>query len=125
MFQVINQQQDVITVGQENRPAMLSRDTYIQWKTRMLRYLKTKHNGHLLVDSVLNGPYKFREIREPGDPQAEIPVATHMQMQTYTDLSDTEKAQVAADDMAIHLVLLGLPNDVFVTVDALKSAYEV
>nr|GEX02283.1 hypothetical protein [Tanacetum cinerariifolium] len=48
-----------------------------------------------------------------------------MQMQTYADLSDTEKAQVAADDMAIHLVLLGLPYDVFVTVDALESAYEV
>ncbi|GKE87411.1 hypothetical protein Tco_1564886 [Tanacetum coccineum] len=61
----------------------------------MLRYLKTKHNEHLLVDSVLN------------------------------DLSDTEKAQVAADDMVIQSVLLGLPNDVFVTVDALESAYEV
>ena len=61
-------QQDIHAGGAENRPPMLSKGGYSQWASKMLRYLKSKTNGNLLVISVLHGPFKPREILDPGDP---------------------------------------------------------
>ena len=67
-------QQDIHAAGAENRPPMLSKGGYSQWSSRMLRYLKSKPNGNLLVNSVLRGPFTPREILDPGDPNGTPPV---------------------------------------------------
>lgn len=60
-------QQDIFVAGSESHLPMLSRDSYIQWLSRIIRYAKSKPNGKLLVRSTLNGPYQFKEIEDPGD----------------------------------------------------------
>ena len=61
-------QQDIHAAGAENRPPMLSKGGYSQWASRMMRYLKSKPNGKLLIHSIVNGPFKPIQVLDPGDP---------------------------------------------------------
>ncbi|GJZ94344.1 hypothetical protein Tco_0666547 [Tanacetum coccineum] len=53
--------ENVIAVGAENRPPMLENGMYDSWKTRIWRYIKGKENGEMLIDSIVNGPFKLKE----------------------------------------------------------------
>ncbi|GKC42679.1 hypothetical protein Tco_1060401 [Tanacetum coccineum] len=86
-------QQDIFAGGFENRPLMLSKDDYVQWSSRMLRYCKSKPNGKLIYKSILED-----------------------------ELTENERKQVEADDQAIHILLLGLPADVYDVVDSCDSS---
>ncbi|GKC83010.1 hypothetical protein Tco_1138727, partial [Tanacetum coccineum] len=58
---------NVIVAGAENRPPMLEKGMYDSWKTRIWLYIKGKENGDMLIDSIENGPFKFKkEITIPG-----------------------------------------------------------
>ena len=61
-------QKDIYVAGFENRPPILAKGRYIQWSSRMIRYLKSKPKGFPMVKSILKGPYQFREIEEHCDP---------------------------------------------------------
>nr|GFC00543.1 hypothetical protein [Tanacetum cinerariifolium] len=43
--------------GSESRPPMLNKENYIPWSSRLLRYAKSRPNGKLIHNSILNGPY--------------------------------------------------------------------
>nr|GEZ31382.1 hypothetical protein [Tanacetum cinerariifolium] len=53
--------------GSESRPPMLNKENYVPWPSRLLRYAKSRPNGMLIHNSILNGPYVRRMIPEPGD----------------------------------------------------------
>ena len=114
-------QQDIHAAGAENRPPMLSKGGYSQWASRMIRYLKSKPNGKLLVKSVMEGPFKLRQILDPGEPTATPPVQPFYRDQIEADYTEEDKLQIAADDQAFHLVVLGLPEEVYATVDSEDS----
>nr|GEV20599.1 hypothetical protein [Tanacetum cinerariifolium] len=46
---------------------MLKKENYVPWSSRLLRYAKSRPNGKLIHNSILNGPYVRRMIPEPGD----------------------------------------------------------
>nr|GEW33731.1 hypothetical protein [Tanacetum cinerariifolium] len=60
-------QQDIYAAGSESRPSMLNKENYVPWSSRLLRYAKSRPNGKLIHNSILNGPYVRRMIAEPGD----------------------------------------------------------
>ncbi|GKE36751.1 hypothetical protein Tco_1460156, partial [Tanacetum coccineum] len=93
--------ENVIVVGADNRPPMLDKTNYSSWASRMLLYIKGKEHGKLLVDLVLNGPFQYRTIVEPGN---ETTPAT-VRARTYTDLTDEEKIRESIDIKAINIVL--------------------
>ncbi|GKC09288.1 hypothetical protein Tco_1000898, partial [Tanacetum coccineum] len=43
--------------GSENRPPMLNKENYVPWSSRLLRYAKSRPNGKLIYNSIINGPY--------------------------------------------------------------------
>nr|GEU48301.1 hypothetical protein [Tanacetum cinerariifolium] len=43
--------------GSESRPPMLNKENYVPWSSRLLRYAKSRPNGMLIHNSILNGPY--------------------------------------------------------------------
>nr|GEU71420.1 hypothetical protein [Tanacetum cinerariifolium] len=53
--------------GFENRPPMLNKENYAPWSSRLLRYAKSRPNGKLIHNSIINGPYVRRMIPEPGN----------------------------------------------------------
>ena len=45
-------QQVIHAAGAENRPPMLEKGGYLPWTSRMLRYIKTKEDGKLMIKSI-------------------------------------------------------------------------
>ncbi|GJV56107.1 hypothetical protein Tco_1457112 [Tanacetum coccineum] len=92
-------QQDIYAAGFENRPPMLNKDNYVPWSSRLLRYAKSKPNGKLIYNSIMNGPYVRRMIPEPGDPDRKL--------------------------MIKPFRLMGLLEDIYAAVDRCKTAQEI
>nr|GEV81119.1 hypothetical protein [Tanacetum cinerariifolium] len=109
----------------ESRPPMLNKENYVPWSFRLLRYAKSRPNGKLIHNFILNGPYVRKMIPEPGDANREITVTETFYLQTDVELSEKELKQIEADDQAIHTILLGLPEDIYASVDSCKTAQEI
>ncbi|GKA10550.1 hypothetical protein Tco_0689983, partial [Tanacetum coccineum] len=69
---------------------MLNKDNYVPWSSRLLRYSKSKPNGKLIYNSIMNGPYIRRMIPEPGDPNHEVLVAETFHEQIDEELTKKE-----------------------------------
>nr|GEW11657.1 hypothetical protein [Tanacetum cinerariifolium] len=93
--------------GSESRPPMLNKEIYIPWSSRLLRYAKSRPNGKLIHNSILNGPYVRKMITELGDANRDIITTETSHLQTDDELSDKELKQIEADDQAIRTILLG------------------
>nr|GEX10564.1 hypothetical protein [Tanacetum cinerariifolium] len=118
-------QQDIYAAGSENRPPMLNKENYVSWSSRLLRYAKSRPNGKLIPNSIINGPYVRRMIPEPGDSNCEVPVNETFHVQTDDELTEKELKHIKADDQAIQTILLGLPEDIYAAVDSCETAQEI
>nr|GEW95813.1 hypothetical protein [Tanacetum cinerariifolium] len=110
-------QQDIYAAGSESRHPMLNKENYVPCSSRLLGYAKSRPNGKLIHNTILNGPYVRKIIPEPGDANREITVTETFHLQTDDELSDKELKQIEADDQAIQTILLGLPEDIYAAVD--------
>nr|GEV93127.1 hypothetical protein [Tanacetum cinerariifolium] len=99
--------------GSESRLPMLNKGNYVPRSSRLLRYAKSRPNGKLIHNSILNGPYVRRIIPEPGDTNRDVTVTDTFHVQTDDELSDKEIKQIKADDQAIQTILLGLLEDIY------------
>nr|GEW34918.1 hypothetical protein [Tanacetum cinerariifolium] len=63
--------------------------------------VKSRPNGKLIYNSIMNGPYVRRMIPEPGDQDREVPVNETFHKQTDDELAEKEVKQAEADDQAI------------------------
>nr|GEW82017.1 retrovirus-related Pol polyprotein from transposon TNT 1-94 [Tanacetum cinerariifolium] len=86
-----------IQAGFESHPPMLNKENYVPWSSRLLRYAKSRPNGKLIQNSILNDD----------------------------ELSDKELNQIEADDQAIQTILLGLPEDIYAAVDSCETTQEI
>nr|GEW29384.1 hypothetical protein [Tanacetum cinerariifolium] len=118
-------QQDIYAAGFENRPPMLNKENYVSWSSRLLRYAKSRPNGKLIHNFIINGPYVRRMIPEPGDPNHEVHVNETFHVKTDDVLTEKELKQIEADDQAIQTILLGLPEDIYAAVDSCETAQEI
>nr|GEZ91997.1 hypothetical protein [Tanacetum cinerariifolium] len=106
-------QQDIYAAGSESRRPMLNKENYVPWSSRLLQYAKSRSNGKLIHNSIINGPYVRKMIPEPGDANREITVTETFHLQTDDELSNKELKHIEADDQAIQTILLGLPEDIY------------
>nr|GEW59973.1 Gag-Pol polyprotein [Tanacetum cinerariifolium] len=53
-----------VEAGSESRPPMLNKENYVPWLSRLLHYAKSRPNGKLIHNSIINGPYVRRMILE-------------------------------------------------------------
>nr|GEX98086.1 hypothetical protein [Tanacetum cinerariifolium] len=118
-------QQDIYAAGSESRPPMLNKENYVPGSSRLLRYAKSRPNGKLIYNSILNGPYVRRMIPEPGDANRKVTVTETFYVQTDDELSDKELNQIEDNDQAIQTTLLGLPEDIYAAIDSCETAQEI
>nr|GEV33488.1 hypothetical protein [Tanacetum cinerariifolium] len=118
-------QQDIYAAGSENRPPMLNKENYVPRSSRLVRYAKSRPNGKLIHNSIINGPYVRRMIPKPGNPNRKVPVNETFHVQTDDELTEKELKQIEADDQAIQTILLGLPEDIYAAVDSCETAQEI
>nr|GEX74445.1 putative ribonuclease H-like domain-containing protein [Tanacetum cinerariifolium] len=104
---------------------MLNKENNVLWSSRLLRYAKSRPNGKLVHNSIINGPYVRRMIPEPGDLNHEVPMNETFHVQTDDELTEKELKQMEADDQAIQTILLGLPEDIYAAVDSCETAQEI
>nr|GEV19018.1 hypothetical protein [Tanacetum cinerariifolium] len=92
---------------------MLNKDNYVPWSSRLFCYAKSRTNGKLIQNSIINGPYVRRMIPEPGDTNREVPRNETFHVQTDDELTEKELKQIEADDQDIQTILIGLPEDIY------------
>ncbi|GJR51164.1 hypothetical protein Tco_1401685 [Tanacetum coccineum] len=99
-------QQDIYAAGSENRPPMLNKENYVPWSSRLLRYAKSRPNGKLIYNSIMNGPYVRRMIPEPGDTDREVPVPATFHEQTDDELTfeTAQKSVTCATNMKVLIL---------------------
>nr|GEZ78243.1 hypothetical protein [Tanacetum cinerariifolium] len=113
--------ENVIVTGADNRPLMLDKTNYSSWASRMRLYIEGMEHDKLLVDSVLNGPFKYGTMVEPRN---ETTPAT-IRARTYIDPSDEEKICESIDIKETNIVLQGLPQDIYNLVNHKEHAKEI
>nr|GEY98190.1 hypothetical protein [Tanacetum cinerariifolium] len=118
-------QQDIYAAHSKNRPPMLNKENYVPWSSRLLRYAKSRPNGKLIHNSIINGPYVRRMIPEPGDINHEVSINETFHVQTDDELTENELKQIEANDQAIQTILLGLLEDIYAAVDSCGTAQEI
>nr|GEX94889.1 putative reverse transcriptase domain, zinc finger, CCHC-type, aspartic peptidase domain protein [Tanacetum cinerariifolium] len=118
-------QQDIYAASSESRPPMLNKENYVPWSSRLLLYAKSRPNGKLIHNSILNGPYVRKMILELGDANREITVTETFHLQIDDELPDKELKHIKANDQAIQTILLGLPEDIYAAVDSCEIAQEI
>ncbi|GKD85015.1 hypothetical protein Tco_1356169 [Tanacetum coccineum] len=97
---------NIMAAGSRDRPPMLATGRYAQWRSRFLRYIDTKTNGDALRKHILEVP-------------------EHTTVETIMNMSPANKAHFESEKEAIHLILTGIGDEIYSTVDACKTTHEM
>nr|GFA63118.1 hypothetical protein [Tanacetum cinerariifolium] len=93
---------NIMAAGSRDRPPMLAIGRYPQWQSRFLRYIDTRPSGDALRKCILEGPYQPNTV-------------------TIQAVYATKSSLVEA----IHLLLTGIGDEIYSTVDVCKTAHEM
>ncbi|GJU18863.1 hypothetical protein Tco_1146829 [Tanacetum coccineum] len=109
----------IMEAGSKDRPPMLAPGNYVQWKSRIKRYIDTKPNRELIHYSLQNPPYIY-QWAEKTVPVAEGSSETTIEryMENYKNVSQDIRDQMNAEAEAVQIILTGIDNDIYSTVDA-------
>nr|GEW35944.1 integrase, catalytic region, zinc finger, CCHC-type, peptidase aspartic, catalytic [Tanacetum cinerariifolium] len=106
---------------------MLAPGRYPQWRSRFLQYIDTRPNGEALRKYILGGPYKPTTVLvqdvEANDDSSAIP--EHTTVETPMNMYPENKAYFLTEKEAIHLILTGIGDEIYSTVDACQTAQEM
>nr|GEV60294.1 hypothetical protein [Tanacetum cinerariifolium] len=91
---------NIMAAGLRDRPPMLATGRYPQWRSWFLRYIDTRPNGDALRKFILS-------------------------VETLVNMSPENKAHFEAEKEAIHLILTGIGDEIYSTVDACQTAKEM
>ncbi|GJR37996.1 hypothetical protein Tco_1213680 [Tanacetum coccineum] len=116
---------NIMAVGSRDRPPMLATGRYAHWKSCFLRYIDT--NGDSLRKCILEGLYQPTTVTIPAVPATEnsLAVLEHTAVETILTMSPDNKAHYESKKEAIHLLLTGIGDEIYSTVDACKIAHEM
>ncbi|GJX07938.1 hypothetical protein Tco_0195870 [Tanacetum coccineum] len=97
---------DIMAAGSRDHPPMLVMRRYARWQSRFMRYVDTKPNSQPAIDD------------SPTVPERTI-------LETFANISTENRAHYDAEYEAIHLILTGIGDDMYSTVDACKIARDI
>ncbi|GJU09333.1 hypothetical protein Tco_1131729 [Tanacetum coccineum] len=118
---------NIMAAGSKDRPPMLGPGRYSQWRSRFLRYIDTKNNGEGLKKCILNGPYVPTSVLIQAVPAAEgrPAVQQHTTIETVLNMTPENKEHFQSEKEAIFLLLTGIGDEIYSTVDACNTANEM
>ncbi|GKB11521.1 hypothetical protein Tco_0845444, partial [Tanacetum coccineum] len=106
---------NIMAAGSKDRPPMLGPGRYSQWRSRFLRYIDTKNNGEGLKKCILNGPYVPTSVL----------IQQHTAIETVLNMTPENKEHFQSEKEAIFLLLTGIGDEIYSTVDACNTANEM
>nr|GEV73767.1 zinc finger, CCHC-type [Tanacetum cinerariifolium] len=102
--------------------ALVKQDTPNKLESRSIR-----PNGEALRKCILSGPYKpttmLLHVVEATNDSLAVP--EHTTIETPTNMSPENKAHFLAKKEVIHMILTGIRDDIYSTVDACQTAQEI
>nr|GFD03339.1 hypothetical protein [Tanacetum cinerariifolium] len=98
-----------------------------QWRSQFLRYIDTRPNGDALRKCLLEGPYTPTTVVVPAllATDDSLVVPEHTTVETPMNMSPKNKAHYQSEKEAIHLILTGIRDEIYSTVDACKTTQEM
>nr|GEV41625.1 hypothetical protein [Tanacetum cinerariifolium] len=91
---------NIMAASLKDHPPMLRTRRYTQWQSRFLRYIDTRPNGDALRKCIL-------------------------EVETILNMSPENKAHFESEKEVIYLILTGIGDEIYSTVDACKTAHEM
>ncbi|GJS89788.1 hypothetical protein Tco_0772424 [Tanacetum coccineum] len=118
---------NIMAAGSKNRPPMLATRRYALWQSRFLRYIDIKLNGDTLRKCIFEGPYTPSTVTIPVVPATdETPeVLERTSVETILNMSPENKEHYQSEKEAIRLLLTGIGDEIYSTVDACKTARDI
>ncbi|GKD72334.1 hypothetical protein Tco_1330616 [Tanacetum coccineum] len=118
---------NIMAAGSKDRPSMLGTGRYSQWRSCFLRYIDTKNNDEGLKKCILNGPYVPTSVLIQAIPAAEgrPAVQQHTTIETVLNMTLENKEHFLSEKEAIFLLLTGIGDEIYSTVDACNTANEM
>ncbi|GKE85686.1 hypothetical protein Tco_1559428 [Tanacetum coccineum] len=113
---------------------MLVPGNYVEWKFRIKRYIDTKPNHELIHFCLKNPPYQYKfkatdvdvTPATPGnDGTPQQPQPRGEVMKIFATVSEDIQKWITAEVEAIQIILTGIDNDIYSTVDACPNAMEI
>ncbi|GJR92351.1 hypothetical protein Tco_0264525 [Tanacetum coccineum] len=104
-----------ILLGANNRALMLEKDMYNSWKSIIELYMMNRQHGRMILESIENGLLIWPTIEENGVTRSK----------QYFELSATEAIQADCDVKETHIILQGLPPEVYALVSNHKVPKEL
>nr|GEU74374.1 hypothetical protein [Tanacetum cinerariifolium] len=116
----------IMEAGGKDRPPMLAPGNYVQWKSRIKRYIDTKPNNELIHYCLQNPSYKFKWA-ERTIPVAEGSLKTTIEgyMENYKNVSQDIRNQLDAKAKDVQITLTWIDNYIYSTLDACPNAREM
>nr|GEW48008.1 hypothetical protein [Tanacetum cinerariifolium] len=116
----------IMEAGSKDRPPMLAPGNYVQWKSRIKRYIDNKPNHKLIHYCLKNHPYKltWKEKQVPVS-EGSLETRTEKFQETYKNVSQDIRDQLNAEAEAVHIILTGIDNDIYSTVDACANTLNI
>nr|GEX41362.1 integrase, catalytic region, zinc finger, CCHC-type, peptidase aspartic, catalytic [Tanacetum cinerariifolium] len=116
----------IMEAGSKDRPPMLAPGNYIQWISIIKRYIETKPNHELIHYCLTNAPYKLGWIDKEVLISEGSPITRTKRFQeTYKNVLQDIRDQLNVEAEAVQIILTGIDNDIYSTVDACPNACEM
>ncbi|KAJ9540898.1 LOW QUALITY PROTEIN: hypothetical protein OSB04_027404 [Centaurea solstitialis] len=109
---------EALAIGSDTKPPVLFRGDYNMWRDRFLDFIDRQDLGEYIRLSLKEGP---KTEEKPAQPDSDPPVAAHTVIKKFEDMTVEEKNRHKADKLAKSFMLLGLPNDIYFTIDSHNS----
>nr|GEY75343.1 hypothetical protein [Tanacetum cinerariifolium] len=104
----------------------LAPGNYVQWKSRIKIYIDTKPNHELIYYCLENPPYKLGwKDKQVPDSDRNLTTTTERVFETYKNVTQDIRDQLNAEAEVVQIILTGIDNDIYSTVDACPNACEM
>nr|GEW65714.1 reverse transcriptase domain-containing protein [Tanacetum cinerariifolium] len=116
----------IMEAGSKDRPPMLAPGNYVKWKSIIKRYIDTKPNHELIHYCLENPPFKldWKDIEVPVFEGSPITTTARIH-ETYKNATQEIRDQLNDEAEAVQIILTGIDNDIYSTVDACLNACEM
>nr|GFB49584.1 hypothetical protein [Tanacetum cinerariifolium] len=95
----------IMEAGSKDRPPMLAPGNYIQWKSRIKRYIDTKPNRELIHYCLVNPLYELGWKEKPIlDAEGNPTNSTDKVFETYKNVTQEIRDQLNAEAEAVQII---------------------
>nr|GEU73531.1 retrovirus-related Pol polyprotein from transposon TNT 1-94 [Tanacetum cinerariifolium] len=116
----------IMEADSKDHPPMLATGNYVQWKSRINRYIDTKPNQELIHYCLTNPPYELGwKDKEISISEGSPITRTKRFQETYKNVLEEIRDQLNAEAEAVQIILTEIDNDIYSIVDACLNTCEI